>query len=204
MMPGMPKRRTHDHVRHGVTNLFAAFNIADGTVISSIHRRHRAIEFKKLPAKIDAEVPDDLHVHLVCDSYGTHKTPAINAWLAKHPRFHMHLTATSSSWINQVERWFGFITDELIRRGSHTSVQALEADIRAWAEGWNEDPNPSSGPNPPNRSSSQSDDFLHESPVRHTRRGSTDSMARPCPTGRKSTTFITAYEASGCYPACWA
>ena len=142
MMPGMPERRTHDYVRHGVTSLFAAFNIADGTVISSIHRRHRAIEFKKFLAKIDAEIPDDLDVHLVCDNYGTHKTPAINAWLARHPRFHMHFTPTSSSWINQVERWFGFITDELIRRGSHTSVQALEADIRAYARGWNEDPRP--------------------------------------------------------------
>lgn len=142
MMPGMPERRTHDYVRHGVTSLFAAFNVADGTVISSIHRRHRAIEFKKFLAKIDAEVPDDLDVHLVCDNYGTHKTPAIKAWLAKHPRFHMHFTPTSSSWINQVERWFGFITDELIRRGSHTSVQALEADIRAYAKGWNEDPKP--------------------------------------------------------------
>jgi len=142
MMPGMPERRTHDYVRHGVTNLFAAFNVADGTVISSIHRRHRAIEFKKFLAKIDDEVPDDLEVHLVCDNYGTHKTPAINAWLTKHPRFHMHFTPTSSSWINQVERWFGFITDELIRRGSHTSVQALEADMRAWAKGWNDDPKP--------------------------------------------------------------
>ena len=142
MMPGMPERRTHDYVRHGVTNLFAAFNIADGTVISSIHRRHRAVEFKKFLAKIDAEVPDDVDVHLVCDNYGTHKTPAINAWLAKHPRFHMHFTPTSSSWINQVERWFGFITDELIRRGSHTSVQALEADIRAWAQKWNQEPKP--------------------------------------------------------------
>ena len=80
-MPGMPERRTHDYVRHGVPNLFAAFNIADGTVISSIHRRHRAIEFKKFLAKIDAQIPDDLDVHLVCDNYGTHKTPAINAWL---------------------------------------------------------------------------------------------------------------------------
>jgi transposase len=141
-MPGMPERRTHDYVRHGVTNLFAAFNVADGTVISSIHRRHRAIEFKKFLATIDDEVPDNLDVHLVCDNYGTHKTPAINTWLVKHPRFHMHFTPTSSSWINQVERWFGFITDELIRRGNHQSVQALEADIRAWANGWNEEPKP--------------------------------------------------------------
>jgi transposase len=166
----MPERRTHDYVRRGVTNLFAAFNIADETVISSIHRRHRAIEFKKFLAKIDAEVPGDLDVHLVCDNYGTHKTPAINAWLIKHPCFHMHFTPTSSSWINQVERWFGFITDELIRRGSHTCVQALEADIRAWAKGWNEDPKPFIGTKPPNRSSSQSGDFLHGSPVRHTSR----------------------------------
>jgi len=142
MMPGMPERRTHDYVRHGVTSLFAAFNITDGTVISAIHRRHRATEFKKFLAKIDAEVPDHLDVHLVCDNYGTHKTPAITSWLARHPRFHMHFTPTSSSWLNQVERWFAYITDELIRRGSHTSVQALEADIRTWVEGWNADPKP--------------------------------------------------------------
>jgi hypothetical protein len=141
-------RVSHDYVRHGVTNLFAAFNVADGTVISSIHRRHRAVEFKKFQAKIDAEVPGDLDVHLVCDSYGTHKTPAINAWLAKHPRFHMHNTPTSSSWINQVERWFGFITDQLNRRGSHNCAQALEADIRAWATGWNQDPKPFIWTNP--------------------------------------------------------
>ena len=138
----MPERRTHDHVRRGVTSLFAAFNIADGTVISSTHRRHRAVGLKKLLAKIDAEVPGDLDVHLVCDSYGIHKTPSVNAWLSKHPRFHMHNTAASASWVNQVERWFGFITDELIRRGSHTSVQALEADIRDWAQRWNQEPKP--------------------------------------------------------------
>jgi transposase len=142
MMPGMPERRTHDYVRHGVTSLFAAFNIADGTVISAVHRRHRAVEFKKFLARIDAEVPDGLDVHLVCDNYGTHKTPAINAWLAKHPRFHMHFTPTSSSWVNQVERFFAYLTDDLVRRGSHTSVQALEADIRAWVKAWNDDPKP--------------------------------------------------------------
>jgi len=142
MMPGMPEKRTHDYVRHGVRSLFAAFNIADGTVISSIHRRHRAVEFRKFLARIDAEVPDHLDVHLVCDNYGTHKTPAVKAWLARHPRFHLHFTPTSSSWINQVERWFGFITDELIRRGSHASVQALEADIRDWVKSWNADPKP--------------------------------------------------------------
>jgi len=142
MMPGMPERRTHDYVRHGVTSLFAAFNITDGTVISAVHRRHRATEFKKFLTRIDAEVPDHLDVHLVCDNYGTHKTPAITTWLAHHPRFRMHFTPTSSSWLNQVERWFAYITDELIRRGSHTSVQALEADIRDWVKGWNADPKP--------------------------------------------------------------
>lgn len=142
MMPGMPERRTHDYVRHGTTSLFAAFNIADGTVISALHRRHRAVEFKKFLAKIDAQVPEGLDVHLVCDNYGTHKTPAINAWLARHPRFHMHFTPTGSSWINQVERWFAYLTDDLIRRGSHTSVQTLEADVRDWVRTWNDDPKP--------------------------------------------------------------
>ena len=142
MMPGMPERRTHDYVRHGVTSLFAAFNIADGTVISAVHRRHRASEFKKFLAKIDAEVPADLHVHLVADNYGTHKTPTITAWLTSHPRFHMHFTPTSSSWLNQVERWFAYLTNQLIRRGNHTSVQALEPDLRTWAKTWNENPKP--------------------------------------------------------------
>jgi transposase len=142
MMPGMPERRTHDYLRHGVTSLFAAFNITDGTVISALHRRHRAIEFKKFLARIDKAVPAGLDVHLVCDNYATHKTPEIQKWLARHPRFHIHFTPTGSSWINQVERWFGLLTDKLIRRGVHTSVQALERDIRTWIQTWNEDPKP--------------------------------------------------------------
>ncbi|WP_229076858.1 IS630 family transposase [Actinoplanes sp. DH11] len=142
MMPGMPERRTHDYRRNGITSLFAAFNIADGTVISELHRQHRATEFKKFLATIDKTVPADLDVHLICDNYGTHKTPAIRAWLAKHPRFHMHFTPTGSSWINQVERWFGFLTDQKIRRGAHKSVQALEADIRTWIAAWNQNPRP--------------------------------------------------------------
>jgi transposase len=142
MMPGMPEKRTHDYVCHGTTSLFAAFNIADGTVISALHRRHRAAEFKKFLSKIDAQVPAHLDIHVIADNYGTHKTPAINAWLARHPRFHMHFTPTSSSWINQVERWFGFITEELIRRGHHTSVRALENDIRSWVQSWNTEPRP--------------------------------------------------------------
>jgi transposase len=142
MMPGMPERRTHDYYRHGITSLFAAFNIADGSVISQLHRRHRAAEFKKFLVAIDKAVPADLDIHLVCDNYGTHKTPEIRAWLNRHPRFHLHFTPTGSSWINQVERWFGLLTDKLIRRGVHTSVQALEKDIRDWISSWNTDPRP--------------------------------------------------------------
>lgn len=142
MMPGMPERRTHDYSRHGITSLFAAFDIAQGTVIGQLHRQHRATEFKKFLITIDKAVPAELAVHLVCDNYGTHKTPAIKAWLAKHPRFVMHFTPTGSSWINQVERWFGFLTDQKIRRGAHTSVQALEKDIRSWIAEWNEHPRP--------------------------------------------------------------
>src|SRR3954463_6486153 len=142
MMPGMPEKRTHDYVRHGTTSLFAAFNTADGSVISSMHRRHRAIEFKKFLAKIDDQVPDHLEVHLICDNYGTHKTPSITNWLTAHPRFHMHFTPTYSSWINQVERFFGLVTADLLQRSDHRSVQALEADIRAWVKAWNENPTP--------------------------------------------------------------
>lgn len=142
MMPGMPERRTHDYLRHGITSLFAAFNIADGTVISALHRRHRAIEFKKFLVTIDKAVPAELDVHLVCDNYATHKTKEVQTWLARHPRFHVHFTPTGSSWMNQVERWFGLLTDKLIRRGVHTSVQALEKDITAWIETWNENPKP--------------------------------------------------------------
>ena len=97
MMPGMPKKRTHDYVRHGTTSLFAAFNVADGTVISSLHRRHRSIEFKTFLTKIYAEVPADLDVHLSCDNYSTHKHPTVVTWLEAHPRFHMHFTPTYSS-----------------------------------------------------------------------------------------------------------
>ncbi|MCX4799436.1 MULTISPECIES: IS630 family transposase [unclassified Streptomyces] len=142
MMPGMPERRTHDYLRHGITSLFAAFNIADGTVIGELHRRHRAIEFKKFLVTIDKAVRSELDVHLVCDNYATHNTPEIKTWLARHPRFHVHFTPTGSSWINQVERWFGLLTDKLIRRGVHTSVKALEDDIKAWIATWNEDPKP--------------------------------------------------------------
>ncbi len=139
MMPGMPEKRTHDYLRHGTTSLFAALNVA---VIASTHRRHRATEFKKFLTKIDTQVPQDLEVHVICDNYSTHKHPTINAWLEKHPRFHMHFTPTYSSWINQVERLFAEVTRDLLQRSDHRSVQALEKDLREWVKAWNEDPKP--------------------------------------------------------------
>jgi transposase len=142
MMPGMPGRRTHDYLRHGITSLFAAFNIAGGTVISELHRRHRAIEFRKFLAVIDKAVPAGLDVHLACDNYATHNTAEIRTWLARRPRFHVHFTPAGSSWMNQAGRWLGLLTDKLIRRGVHTSVQALENDIKAWITTWNENPRP--------------------------------------------------------------
>ena len=157
MMPGMPERRTHDYFRHGITSLFAAFNIADGTVISQLHRRHRAVEFKKFLVAIDKAVPAGLDVHLVCDNYATHKTPEIQTWLARHPRFHVHFTPTGSSWINQVERWFGLLTDKLIRRGVHTSVAGPgERHPDTGSTPGTRTPGHSPGPRPPTRSSTPS------------------------------------------------
>src|SRR5580698_11281093 len=142
MMPGMPERRTHDYHRAGVTSLFAAFNIADGTVIGELHRRHRHQEFLRFLKTIDKNVPAELDIHLICDNYATHKVSAVQDWLARHPRFSVHFTPTGSSWINQVERWFGYLTSQLLRRGVHKSVQSLEADIRAWTGTWNDNPRP--------------------------------------------------------------
>ena len=142
MMPGVPQRITHDYVRAGTTTLFAALEVATGKVIGSLHRRHRAEEFKKFLIKLDREVSAGLDVHLVLDNYATHKTPAIKTWLVAHPRFHLHFTPTGSSWLNLVERWFAELTNKQIRRGVHRSVQALERDIRTWITAWNTDPKP--------------------------------------------------------------
>jgi transposase len=142
MMPGMPERRTHDYVRNGTSSLFAALDVATGRVIGSVHRRHRAVEFKKFLVKLDKQVPADLGVHLICDNYATHKTDTIQRWLAAHPRFHLHFVPTSSSWLNQVERWFSELTTKLLQRGVHKNVQQLEADIRNWIGTWNENPRP--------------------------------------------------------------
>ena len=141
MMPGMPERRTHDYVRNGITSLFAAFDIATAQVISSTAPPAPGHRVQEVPRpRSTRTVPADLDVHLVCDNYGTHKTPDDQDLAGPPPRFHMHFTPTGSSWINQVERWFGYLTDQLIRRGVHNSVQALEADIRAWIDDWNAQP----------------------------------------------------------------
>jgi len=142
MMPGTPERASHDYVRNGTTSLFAALDMATGKVIGSLHRRHRATEFKKFLQKIDEEIPAHLDVYLILDNYATHKTPEIQRWLLRHPRFHLHFTPTSGSWLNMVERWFAELATKRIKRGSHTSVRALEADIKDWMAHWNDNPRP--------------------------------------------------------------
>ena len=142
MRPGQPERQTHDYVRHGTTSLFAALDVATGKVIGECHRRHRAIEFKKFLNTIDAQVPQHLDVHLIMDNYATHKTDSIRRWLAKRPRFHVHFTPTSASWINLVERWFATLTAKQLRRGTHRSTVALERAIKDYIEISNDDPKP--------------------------------------------------------------
>jgi transposase len=142
MSLGYPEQRTHDYVRHGTTSLFAALDVATGKVIGKCYRRHRAKEFKKFLDIIDAAVPTDLDIHLICDNYGTHKTPAIQSWFAKRPRYHVHFTPTSASWLNQVERWFALLSTRAIKRGTHRSTIALEKAIREFIEVSNEDPKP--------------------------------------------------------------
>jgi transposase len=142
LAPGIPERRTHDYARHGTTTLFAALNIATGEVIGQTHRRHRSVEFLKFLRTIEANVPADLDIHLVMDNYGTHKTPSIKAWFARHPRFHVHFTPTSASWLNQVERWFATLTQKYLRRGTHRSTRQLEQAIRDYLAIHNADPKP--------------------------------------------------------------
>jgi transposase len=142
LLPGVPARATHDYRRSGTSSLYAALNLATGTVIGRLHSRHRAIEFKQFLQAIDREVPAELDVHVVLDNSSTHKTPAIQKWLLAHPRFVLHFTPTSSSWLNLVERWFAELTAKKLRRGAHRSVRELNADIRAWIETWNHDPKP--------------------------------------------------------------
>ena len=142
LRPGVPRRQTHDYQRNGTTSLFAALNAATGEVIGKCYRRHRSVEFKRFLRVIDKAVPAELEVHLVLDNYGTHKTAMIHNWLMRRPRYQLHFTPTSSSWINQVERWFAEITQRRIRRGSFRSTQALEQAIKEYLAVYNEDPKP--------------------------------------------------------------
>ena len=142
MRPGQIERRTHDYKRHGVTDLYAALNIATGQVVHQTQPKHRAVEFRKFLDKIDENVPGDFDVHVVLDNASTHKTPAIHKWLLEHPRFTFHFTPTSSSWMNLVERWFAELTRKLLQRSAHKSVAALTTDLNNWVALWNENPKP--------------------------------------------------------------
>ena len=146
--PGLPLKKgraqtmTHDYKRHGTTTLFAALNVLDGTVIGQCQPRHRHIEWLAFLRQIDRETPKDKELHLICDNYATHKHPAVRKWLEKHPRFHMHFTPTSASWLNMVERFFRDLTEERLRRGVFTSVAELVAAIEAYVGHHNNDPKP--------------------------------------------------------------
>lgn len=142
MRPGQAERRAHDYLRHGTTTLFAALDAQTGKVIGELHRRHRSAEFRKFLDTIEANVPRALEVHLIMDNYGTHKTSPIQRWLLKRPRFHVHYTPTSASWLNLVERWFAALTAKQIRRGSFRSTRELEATIRSFLETHNSQPKP--------------------------------------------------------------
>ena len=134
MRPGQIERRTHDYRRHGTTSLFAALDVKTGEVIGACHRRHRSTEFRRFLDRVDATVPPDLDVHLILDNYATHKTPAIQCWLARRPRYHLHFTPTSSSWLNQVERWFAVLTEKQLRRGVFRSTRELEQAIEQYID----------------------------------------------------------------------
>ncbi len=142
LMPGTPERRTHDYVRNGTTNLYAALDVASGNVISDLTPRHRAEEFRRFLNLIDRNVPAELDVHVVVDNSSTHKTPSIQRWLVRHPRFTLHFTPTYSSWLNLVERWFAELTQKWLTRGTHHSTRELVASIRTWIQRWNDDPQP--------------------------------------------------------------
>lgn len=142
LMPGVPERHTHDYVRHGTTNLYAALDVASGQVIADMTPRHRAEEFRRFLNLIERSVPAELDVHVVLDNSRTHKTPSIQRWLARHPRFTLHFTPTYSSWLNLVERWFAELTTKWLKRSAHRSVRDLVASIRTWITNWNEEPKP--------------------------------------------------------------
>ncbi len=142
LMPGVPARQSHDYVRNGTTNLYAALDVASGQVLAEMTPRHRAEEFRRFLNLIDATVPAHLEVHVVLDNSSTHKTPSIQRWLVRHPRFTLHFTPTYSSWLNLVERWFAELTTKWIKRNAHRSVRDLVASIRTWISNWNDNPKP--------------------------------------------------------------
>jgi transposase len=168
LMPATPQRRSHDYPRRGTTNLYAALNVASGMVISQLTPRHRAAEFKRFLARIDCAVPAELDVHVIADNSSTHKTPEINRWLVRHPRFHPHFTPTYSSWLNLVERWFSELTTKWLQRGAHRSVQQLIRSIQDWIDTWNQDPRPFVWTRPPTRSWTTSPDISSEPPTQDT------------------------------------
>ena len=169
MMPGMPERRTFDYARAGTTDLFAALDVATGPVIHSVQRRHRATEFKKFLSQIDQSVPAELDVHLICDNLSTHKTPAIGAWLAAHPRFHLHFTPTSSSWLNQVERCSGSSPTARSAAACTTASPHSNATSSPGSSTGTPTRNHSSGPKPPTKSSPDSHDIYNEFLAQDTR-----------------------------------
>ena len=142
MRPGQAERRSHDYKRHGTLTLFAALDVTVGKVIGQCFPRHRAREFRGFLDTVERNVPADLDIHLVIDNAGSHKTKLIRDWFAKRPRWHIHFTPTSASWINQVERFFALLTEKQIRRGVHRSTRALEADIHAYIDAHNAEPKP--------------------------------------------------------------
>jgi len=141
MWPGLSARMTHDYTRRGTTSLFAALEVASGKVHGRCYRRHRHLEFMAFLESLARRYPK-LEPHLICDNYGTHKHPAVKRWLAAHPRFHLHFTPTSASWLNLVERWFALFTGQAIRRGTFDSVGRLERAIMRWLADWNDHPKP--------------------------------------------------------------
>jgi len=142
MLPTTPARATHDYLRNGTVDLFAALEIATGKVITDLRPSHTSAEFVRFLNKIDRAVPKELDVHVILDNLSTHKTPAVQQWLLRHKRFHFHFTPTYGSWMNLVERWFSALTTKKLQRSAHASVKALAADIRDWVQNWNEDPTP--------------------------------------------------------------
>jgi transposase len=142
MKPGRAGTMTHDYKRHGTTTLFAALNTLDGKVIGQCLPRHRHQEFLKFLRKLDREFPKNIELHLILDNYQTHKHPNVQAWLEKHPRFHLHFTPTSSSWLNLIERWFSELTNKAIRRGVFQSVPDLIDAINDYLATYNDDPTP--------------------------------------------------------------